>query len=171
MPVTSTHRSIVIVGGGSAGITVAARLQHKGFDDVGLIDPATMHYYQPLWTLVGGGRAPVAESGRREEDLIPSKVSWIKDAAATNERVVTKYMSEINFVSSALQGDLIEMGLRATHFGRTSLTMRARVRNMITRNSILTVDRLVFVNIGSDGKPAPHGYTDITFSRDRVPPR
>ena len=82
MAVTSSHHSILIVGGGSAGISVASRLQHKGLDDVGLIDPASMHYYQPLWTLVGGGRAPGAESGRSEADLIPKKVSWIKEAAA-----------------------------------------------------------------------------------------
>ena len=60
---------------------------------------------------------------------------WIDEEAAIyailqlgNGKVVTKYISEINFVSSAQQGDLVEMGLRATHFGRTSLTMRAEVR-------------------------------------------
>lgn len=74
MAVTTSHHSIIIVGGGSAGISVA-RLQHKGFNDIGLIDPASMHFYQPLWTLVGGGRAPAAESGRSQADLIPKKVS------------------------------------------------------------------------------------------------
>ena len=54
-----------------------------------------------------------------------------------NRRAVTKYMSEIEFVSSAVEGDLIEMGLTATRFGRTSLTMRAQVRNMITRELIM----------------------------------
>jgi sulfide:quinone oxidoreductase len=82
MAVTTSHHSIVIIGGGSAGISVASRLQHKGFNDIGLIDPAPMHYYQPLWTLVGGGRAPAAESARLEADLIPKKVSWIKEAAS-----------------------------------------------------------------------------------------
>ena len=84
-------------------------------------------------------------------------------------RVVTKFISEINFVASARQGDMIEMGLKATHFGRTSLTMRAEVRNMITRHVILTIEKIVFVNLGEDGKPAPHGYTEITYDRDRVP--
>jgi acyl-CoA hydrolase len=105
-----------------------------------------------------------------------SLLKWIDEEATIyaivqmgNRRVVTKIMSEINFVASAQEGDIIEMGLTATEFGRSSLTMRAEVRNMITRNSILTIDRIVFVNLGDDGRPAPHGYTDVTFERDRFP--
>ncbi|WP_432544157.1 acyl-CoA thioesterase [Kineococcus sp. SYSU DK002] len=105
-----------------------------------------------------------------------SLLRWIDEEAAIyailqlgNGKVVTKYISEINFVSSARQGDLVEMGLRATAFGRTSLTMRAEVRNMITRQSILTIEKIVFVNLGPDGQPLPHGYTTITYDRDRIP--
>jgi len=105
-----------------------------------------------------------------------SLLKWIDEEATIyaivqmgNRRVVTKIMSEINFVASAQEGDIIEMGLTATDFGRSSLTMRAEVRNMITRNSILTVDRIVFVNLGDDGRPAPHGYAEVTFERDRFP--
>jgi len=76
-------------------------------------------------------------------------------------------MSEINFVSSARQGDIIELGITATEFGRTSLTLRCEVRNKITRKSILTIDRMVFVNLGDDGKPAAHGKTEITYIRDQ----
>ncbi|GAA1996845.1 acyl-CoA thioesterase [Nakamurella flavida] len=121
----------------------------------------------------------------RPEDLNPngtlfggSLLKWIDEEAAIyailqlgNDHVVTKYMSEINFVASARQGDLVEMGLRAVHFGRTSLTMRAEVRNMITKDKILTIDRIVFVNVGDDGRPAPHGYSEITLTRDRIPAR
>lgn len=105
-----------------------------------------------------------------------SLLKWIDEEATIyaivqmgNRRVVTKIMSEINFVASAQEGDIIEMGLTAIDFGTSSLTMRAEVRNMITRNSILTVDRIVFVNLGEDGRPAPHGYTEVTFERDRFP--
>ncbi len=105
-----------------------------------------------------------------------SLLRWIDEEAAIyailqlgNYRVVTKLISEINFESSALQGDLVEMGLQATHFGRTSLTMRAVVRNMITRKRILTIERIVFVSVDENGRPAPHGYTDITYDRDRMP--
>lgn len=105
-----------------------------------------------------------------------SLLRWIDEQAAIyaiiqmgNHRAVTKLISEINFVASARQGDMIEMGLKATHFGRTSMTMRAEVRNMITRHVILTIEKMVFVSLGEDGKPAPHGYTDITYDRDRLP--
>ncbi len=89
-----------------------------------------------------------------------SLLKWIDEEAAIyailqlgNGRAVTKYISEINFVSSAVQGDLVEMGLTAKRFGRTSLTMRAEVRNMITREAILTIEEIVFVNLGADGRP------------------
>jgi acyl-CoA hydrolase len=105
-----------------------------------------------------------------------SLLKWIDEEATIyaivqmgNRRVVTKIMSEINFVASAQEGDIIEMGLTATEFGRSSLTMRAEVRNTITRNSILTIDRIVFVNLGDDGRPAPHGFTEVTNERDRFP--
>lgn len=58
----SEHHKVVIVGGGSGGIFVAARLRRAGLDDVTIIEPSRSHYYQPLFTLVGGGRCP--QSGR-----------------------------------------------------------------------------------------------------------
>jgi acyl-CoA hydrolase len=105
-----------------------------------------------------------------------SLLRWIDEEATIyaivqlgNHHVVTKYISAIDFISSAREGDVIEMGLRATHFGRTSLSMRAAVRNMITRKLILSVERIVFVSLGDNGKPAAHGYSTITFDRDRFP--
>lgn len=105
-----------------------------------------------------------------------SLLKWIDEEATIyailqlgNRRVVTKLISEINFVSSAIEGDLVEMGLVATKFGNTSITMRAEVRNMVTRKSILTVDRIVFVGLDTDGRPTPHGYTEVTMDRDRIP--
>ncbi|WP_105567294.1 acyl-CoA thioesterase [Microbacterium halophytorum] len=105
-----------------------------------------------------------------------SLLRWIDEEAAIyailqlgNPRAVTKYMSEIDFVSSAVQGDLVELGIRATGFGRTSVTMRAEVRNMITHHRILAIERIVFVGVDDQGRPVPHGYTDITYDRDRLP--
>lgn len=105
-----------------------------------------------------------------------SLLRWIDEEAAIyaiiqlgNFRVVTKFISEIEFQASALQGDLIEMGLIATHFGRTSITMRAVVRNMITRKVILSIEKLVFVSLDDAGRPEPHGFTQITYNRDRMP--
>ena len=103
-----------------------------------------------------------------------SLLRWIDEEAAIysivqleNPRVVTKYISEINFVSSARRGDIIELGITATHFGRTSITMRCEVRNKITRKSILTIDKMVFVNLGPDGDPAPHGKTRIKYIEEQ----
>lgn len=117
----------------------------------------------------------------KPEDLNPngtlfggSLLRWIDEEAAiyaivqlSNPRVVTKYISEINFVSSAKQGDIIEMGITATDFGNTSLTMRCEVRNKITRKSILTIDKMVFVNVDEDGNPTPHGRTHIKFIEEQ----
>ncbi len=104
-----------------------------------------------------------------------SLLRWIDEEAAIyailqigNPRAVTKYISEIEFVSSAEQGDLIEMGLTATRFGRTSITMRAEVRNMISRQRILTIDQIVFVGLDDEGNPLPHGHSTITEDRDRL---
>jgi len=104
-----------------------------------------------------------------------SLLRWIDEEAAIyaivqlgNSRAVTKYISEINFVSSAEQGDLIEMGLKATAFGRTSITMRAEVRNMITHRAILSIETIVFVGLDSHGRPLPHGHEDITYERNRL---
>ena len=76
------RHDIVIIGGGSAGVSVAARLKRAGVGDVAVVDPAVTHYYQPLWTLVGGGRAPVEESARSQESVMPKGITWIRQAAA-----------------------------------------------------------------------------------------
>ncbi|MFF2661936.1 FAD-dependent oxidoreductase [Kitasatospora sp. NPDC058032] len=75
------HHRIVIIGGGTAGISVAARLRRAGEQDVAVLDPSEHHYYQPLWTLVGGGRAPLAESIRPQASVMPKGVAWIRRAA------------------------------------------------------------------------------------------
>ncbi len=76
----STHHKIVIVGGGTAGITVASRIINADPDaDVAVIEPSEKHYYQPLWTLIGGGVFPKEESERNEAEVMPSEATWIKD--------------------------------------------------------------------------------------------
>ena len=74
------HHQVVVVGGGSAGLSVAASLKTKNPAlDIAIIDPAEKHYYQPLWTLVGAGIFPKEESERNEADFIPSGTTWIKE--------------------------------------------------------------------------------------------
>ncbi|WP_369046094.1 NAD(P)/FAD-dependent oxidoreductase [Sinomonas sp. P10A9] len=75
------HHKILIIGGGNAGLSVAARLRRAGQSDIGVLEPSDKHYYQPLWTLVGGGRAPQKESVRDQAAVMPKGVAWIRDAA------------------------------------------------------------------------------------------
>ena len=77
----TTKHQVLIVGGGSAGITVAARLLRKGYTDVAVIEPSDKHYYQPLWTLVGGGQATASSTERPEASVMPKKATWIRKAA------------------------------------------------------------------------------------------
>jgi sulfide:quinone oxidoreductase len=78
------HHQIVIVGGGTAGITVAAQLTRGWFNsrDVAVIEPSDKHYYQPLWTLVGAGLAKKEVTEHTEASVIPRRVTWIRDAVA-----------------------------------------------------------------------------------------
>lgn len=79
----STQHSVLIVGGGTAGITVAARLRRADARlSIGLIEPSTKHYYQPLWTLAGGGVVKKETTERAESALIPRGVDWLRTAAA-----------------------------------------------------------------------------------------
>ncbi|XUL85383.1 FAD-dependent oxidoreductase [Streptomyces galilaeus] len=81
IPSPPTHRHVVIVGGGSAGISVAARLRRAGVTGIALIEPSDTHWYQPLWTLVGGGQAPLRATRRPEASVVPEGVHWIRQAA------------------------------------------------------------------------------------------
>lgn len=80
------HHQIVIVGGGAAGITVAASLQRHRHElelDIAIIEPSMEHYYQPAFTLVGAGTYDLSSTRRDEKNLIPGDVSWIKDAVSS----------------------------------------------------------------------------------------
>lgn len=77
----TVHHSVLIAGGGSAGLTVAARLLAAQPDlDVAIIEPSEHHDYQPLWTLVGAGVFDKQVARRAEADYIPKGAHWIRDA-------------------------------------------------------------------------------------------
>ncbi len=77
---------VVIVGGGAAGIAVAASLKaRKPNLDMAIIDPADIHYYQPGWTMVGGGIFEAPKTAKTMGSLIPAGVHWIKSAVAAFE--------------------------------------------------------------------------------------
>lgn len=90
----ATHHQVLIVGGGSAGITVAAQLRKKlKHSDIAIIDPSGDHFYQPLWTLAGVGVVSKEETHRKMESVIPKGVVHIEDA-------VTEFVPDQNIVKT-----------------------------------------------------------------------
>ena len=118
----------------------------------------------------------------KPEDLNPNGtlfggrlLAWIDEEAALytviqleNPKIVTKFMTEINFMASAKKGDIVEIGIEVIKFGKTSITMRCEARNKMTRETILTVDNMVMVNLGENGLPAPHNKTEVEFVKNRL---
>ena len=77
---------VVIVGGGAGGVSVAASLQSRKSNlSIAIIDPADIHYYQPGWTMVGGGIFEASQTAKTMGSLIPRGVKWIKSAVAAFE--------------------------------------------------------------------------------------
>ena len=118
----------------------------------------------------------------KPEDLNPNNnlfggrlLQWIDEEAALytmiqleNKKIATKYMSEINFISSANQGDIVELGIQVEKFGTTSITLSCVARNKLTRMNIITIDNITMVNLGEDGRPKPHGKTKVEYVKDRL---
>ncbi|MCA9836863.1 MAG: NAD(P)/FAD-dependent oxidoreductase, partial [Trueperaceae bacterium] len=108
------HYQVIVVGGGTGGLTVAAQLLNSSNPpEVAIIEPSEKHYYQPLWTLVGAGVFPKEESERNEADFMPAGAEWIKDAVASfdpaKNKLSTKAGKELGYdylvVSAGIQID------------------------------------------------------------------
>lgn len=118
----------------------------------------------------------------KPEDLNPNGtlfggrlLQWIDEEVALYAiiqleipRTVTKYMSEIDFVSSAKQGDIIEIGIEVLSFGNTSITLKCLVRNKLTQKIIIDIDKIIMVALDDDGVPKKHGKTAIEYVKDRL---
>ncbi len=84
--VADASHEVVIIGGGAAGIAVAASLLARSPDlDIAIIDPADIHYYQPGWTMVGAGIFNAPTTARTMASVLPRGVHWIKSAVAAFE--------------------------------------------------------------------------------------
>ncbi|WP_346839021.1 hotdog domain-containing protein [Microbulbifer sp. SAOS-129_SWC] len=101
-------------------------------------------------------------------------LAWIDEEAAIfagcqmgTPMVVTKLMSEIDFVSSAFCGDVVEFGFEVVAIGRTSLTVRCEARNKQTRELIIQVEQIVFVALDAEGKPTPHRRAGMSLEEAR----
>ncbi|MGA1053351.1 MAG: FAD-dependent oxidoreductase [Ilumatobacteraceae bacterium] len=130
----NAKHQILIVGGGSAGITLASRLLKKRYRDIAIIDPSEEHYYQPAWTLVGGGQFDIAKTARPEAKVMPKGVTWIKKAAASFEPDANSvecsdgstYEYDVLVVCPGIQLDWNKMdGLEAT-LGRNGVSSNYR---------------------------------------------
>jgi acyl-CoA hydrolase len=93
-------------------------------------------------------------------------LKWIDEEASIyticqleTNKIVTKLMSEINFMKPAHLNNIIEIGVDVVSFGRTSITLKVVARIKDTKNEILKIDKMVFVSIDENGKPVPHGKT------------
>ncbi|HEY0091290.1 MAG TPA: hotdog domain-containing protein [Flavobacterium sp.] len=116
----------------------------------------------------------------KPEDLNPNGtlfggklLAWIDEELALfsiiqleNARIVTKHLSEINFRSSAKQGDIVEIGIDVVKFGNSSISLKCEVRNIMTRETIITIDSITMVSLGDDGRPKAHGKTSVALLED-----
>ena len=134
MSVLGTHE-VVIIGGGTAGITVAARLRRSGIDDVVVIDPADTHWYQPLWTLVGGGLVSERVTRRPMARVIPNGVKWIQRSAQSVDpsanRVVLDDGSQVGYrwlvVAAGIQLDWDRIDGLAETIGKNGVSSNYRI--------------------------------------------
>lgn len=92
-----------------------------------------------------------------------SVLAWVDEEAAIyvicqlgKSNIATKFMSEIDFVSSAKLGDIIEIGMETVNFGKSSITVKCEVRHKFTKATIIRIDKIVFVHLDEEGRPTPH---------------
>ena len=111
----------------------------------------------------------------KHEDLNPREtlfggqvMKWCDEEAAiyatcqlNTTNLVTKVVSEINFMAPAKRGDIIEIGCAVLNLGKSSITIEVDVRNKTTKQSIVHIDKMVFVCVDEEGKSKPHGVTEI----------
>lgn len=94
--------------------------------------------------------------GGRVLDWIDEEAYIYVSCQLDSRNVVTRTIGKIDFIAGAEHGDIIEIGMDTIKLGKTSITIKATVRNIKTKKIITEVDDIVFVNI-KDGKPHPHG--------------
>lgn len=82
-PRSTAPPRIVVIGGGNAGLSVAGRLQRARFRDITVIEPRETHVFAPLQSHIAGGAARASEAVRRQADVIPPGVRWVRDEAFT----------------------------------------------------------------------------------------
>lgn len=93
---------LVVVGGGAGGCSTAAKFASKlGKGNVAVIEPRDVHYYQPYWTMVGGGLKDFSQSAKPMKDVLPRKAEWIKQSVVSfnpdESKLTTSEGDEISY--------------------------------------------------------------------------
>ena len=90
-------------------------------------------------------------------------LEWIDEESAIfaicqigSPNIVTKAMSEVNFIQTAKLGDIVEFGMELVSIGNTSVTLTCNVRCKTTKETIIRIERIVFVLVDEQGRPTPH---------------
>ncbi|MDT0649331.1 acyl-CoA thioesterase [Autumnicola edwardsiae] len=127
-----------------------------------------MRFHTRKWVKPGDMNPNRTLFGGRLLEWIDEECALYSIIQLENPKTVTKFMSEIDFRSSAREGDIVEIGIEVVKFGTASLTLQCEVRNKMTREIIITIDKIVMVSLDENGKPKPHGKTKIEFVKDRL---
>ncbi|WP_409431875.1 acyl-CoA thioesterase [Litorimonas sp. RW-G-Af-16] len=95
-------------------------------------------------------------------------LSWIDEECGIycacqmkHTHIITKYMSEINFISPATNGEVLEIGVETAEIGRTFLSVRCHVRTMTEKRDIIKIDKVTFVSLNASGKPVRHALAQF----------
>ena len=75
------HHQVLIIGGGNAGISLAARLKRYKVKGIAVVDPSEQHLYQPFFSHIAGGTGKAEMAVRSQESVMPKGVTWHRDAA------------------------------------------------------------------------------------------
>lgn len=95
-------------------------------------------------------------------------LKWIDEEGGIHAAVdlksgllVTKYISEINFVHPVLPGDVVEIGMETKEVGKTSITIGCEVKSMQSGRVVLNIDKMIYVRVDKYGQPKLHGATNF----------
>ena len=106
------RHNVLIIGGGNAGISLAAGLLRDGVRDVAVVAPQPVHRYKPLLNYVGGGEATMADLERPMADVVPGGCTWIRDAVESvdpaSESVRTRGGCTVHFSTLVVCPGLVE---------------------------------------------------------------